>query len=247
MQFNNARVPVGRPGGGGGGGATTTGKAAVSDLSLRPVDLTMYKELPSGEVSVEEFEQYALDRLRGERFSGLGCWFGKDCKLTTHDTARTLRVWRCCCCLNCTAVLKALEEAKLRGKTDEDLKASGGVWVLSACMQRSADEPSALLLITRLQSGAVNILLCTHLSLPSSQGLVKTLMEKHMEVAAVRYWCYRCLQLLQQHVVVELTWQMLTNNSASWEASPTRALCPCRVWCRCCCRLVHCRRGGART
>lgn len=27
----------------------------------------MYKELPSGEVSVEDFEKYALDRLRGEK------------------------------------------------------------------------------------------------------------------------------------------------------------------------------------
>lgn len=31
----------------------------------------MYKEAPAGEVSVEEFEKYALDRLRGAPAAGL--------------------------------------------------------------------------------------------------------------------------------------------------------------------------------
>jgi len=55
MNIFNAKTPVTRTGG-------ATGTAA--DVK-RAVELTMYKELPSGEVSIEEFEKYALDRLRG--------------------------------------------------------------------------------------------------------------------------------------------------------------------------------------
>eukprot|EP00879_Flechtneria_rotunda_P033320 GHRR01036889.1.p1 GENE.GHRR01036889.1~~GHRR01036889.1.p1 ORF type:complete len:140 (+),score=33.38 GHRR01036889.1:519-938(+) len=47
-------------------------------------ELTMYKDKPTGEISLEEFEQYALDRLR---------------------------------------VLKAIEEAKLRSKSDDVIQA----------------------------------------------------------------------------------------------------------------------------
>lgn len=57
MQFHNHKTPIARTGG-------ATGTAA--ELK-RPLELTMYKELPTGEVSVEEFEKYALDRLRGRR------------------------------------------------------------------------------------------------------------------------------------------------------------------------------------
>lgn len=56
MNFINARTPAPRTGG-------ATGTAA--DVKGTAVELTMYKEAPSGEVSVEEFEKYALDRLRG--------------------------------------------------------------------------------------------------------------------------------------------------------------------------------------
>lgn len=59
MNFLNAKTPATR----GTGAAGTTGTAADSK---RPVELTMYRELPSGEVSMEEFEKHALDRLRGE-------------------------------------------------------------------------------------------------------------------------------------------------------------------------------------
>jgi hypothetical protein len=57
MQFHNQKTPIARTGG-------ATGTAAEFK---RPLELTMYKELPSGEVSVEDFEKYALDRLRGEK------------------------------------------------------------------------------------------------------------------------------------------------------------------------------------
>lgn len=64
MNFLNARTPAtGRTGGAG----TGTAAAAVKGL----VELTMYKEAPAGEVSVEEFEKYALDRLRGAPAAGL--------------------------------------------------------------------------------------------------------------------------------------------------------------------------------
>jgi hypothetical protein len=47
----------------GGGVAVTSSpslhvRAALSDLS-------MYRDRPTGEISLEEFESYALDRLRG--------------------------------------------------------------------------------------------------------------------------------------------------------------------------------------
>jgi hypothetical protein len=56
MNFQNVKTPATTRTGGGTG--------AAADVK-RAVELTMYKEAPSGEVSVEEFEKYALDRLRG--------------------------------------------------------------------------------------------------------------------------------------------------------------------------------------
>lgn len=56
MNFENVRTPSTRHTGAASGAA-----AAVR----RPVELSMYRELPTGEISLEEFEQYALDRLRG--------------------------------------------------------------------------------------------------------------------------------------------------------------------------------------
>ena len=61
--MNFKRTP--RPGeatpfhsGGGGGGASAHGGAGF-------VGLSMYKDPPSGDISLEEFERFALDRLRG--------------------------------------------------------------------------------------------------------------------------------------------------------------------------------------
>lgn len=34
------------------------------------LELSMYKEVPTGEISLEEFEEYALDRLRGATVAG---------------------------------------------------------------------------------------------------------------------------------------------------------------------------------
>lgn len=57
MNFENVKTPA----------TTRTGGATGTAGVKRAVELTMYKEAPSGEVSVEEFEKYALDRLRGMR------------------------------------------------------------------------------------------------------------------------------------------------------------------------------------
>ncbi|KAF6264179.1 eukaryotic and archaeal DNA primase, large subunit-domain-containing protein [Scenedesmus sp. NREL 46B-D3] len=73
MNFIN---PAPRPGLGG----TPTTHASKGPC----VELSMYKEVPTGEISLEEFEEYALDRLR---------------------------------------VLKAIEEAKLRSKSEDIIQA----------------------------------------------------------------------------------------------------------------------------
>jgi hypothetical protein len=62
MQFGNVKTPVPTRG---KGGVATTGTAAAGRGPAG--ELTMYKEPPAGEVSVEEFEKYALDRLRGKQ------------------------------------------------------------------------------------------------------------------------------------------------------------------------------------
>ena len=49
--------------------ANAVGKPKVvteSTPKRPPVTLSMYTELPEGEVSLEEFERFAMDRLRGE-------------------------------------------------------------------------------------------------------------------------------------------------------------------------------------
>ncbi|WIA15273.1 hypothetical protein OEZ85_001944 [Tetradesmus obliquus] len=61
------------------------GGTPTSQASKGPyLELSMYKEVPTGEISLEEFEEYALDRLR---------------------------------------VLKAIEEAKLRSKSEDTIQA----------------------------------------------------------------------------------------------------------------------------
>lgn len=46
------------------GSVGASGRGAEAGLRRRPPPLTMYSELPEGEVSIEEFERLALDRLR---------------------------------------------------------------------------------------------------------------------------------------------------------------------------------------
>jgi hypothetical protein len=45
---------------------STLQDAAPGSKAAR-VSLSMYGELPSGEVAIEEFERFAMDRLRGVR------------------------------------------------------------------------------------------------------------------------------------------------------------------------------------
>ncbi|KAF8060629.1 DNA primase large subunit [Scenedesmus sp. PABB004] len=66
------------------GGGTGTGTPGGPGRAGAFSELTMYKERPSGEISIEDFEKYALDRLR---------------------------------------VLKAIDEAKLRSKSDDAIQA----------------------------------------------------------------------------------------------------------------------------
>ena len=50
----------------------TSAKAAALDTVAKPqqrsirAPLSMYTEMPSGEIALEEFERFALDRLKGE-------------------------------------------------------------------------------------------------------------------------------------------------------------------------------------
>jgi hypothetical protein len=59
MNFSNSKFinTAPRPGAGG----TPTTQASKGPY----LELSMYKEVPTGEISLEEFEEYALDRLRG--------------------------------------------------------------------------------------------------------------------------------------------------------------------------------------
>lgn len=81
MQTINVKTPVPTRG---RAGAASTGTAAVGKGPAG--ELTMYKELPSGEVSVEEFEKYALDRLRGEH-APCSCSWGMGSRGGRHKGA----------------------------------------------------------------------------------------------------------------------------------------------------------------
>jgi hypothetical protein len=111
MQFHNQKTPIARTGG-------ATGTAA--ELK-RPLELTMYKELPSGEVSVEEFEKYALDRLRGKtqlmHAAEAGAQLLSCAPAAGGNEQHSTHVLTCSVAV--CAVLKAIEEAKLRGKNDD--------------------------------------------------------------------------------------------------------------------------------
>ena len=47
-------------------------KAQATKAQRSRVALSMYSDLPEGEIAIEEFERFAMDRLRGEQAAGRG-------------------------------------------------------------------------------------------------------------------------------------------------------------------------------
>ena len=123
MNFTNVKTPVSTRT---GGGVATGTAAAAAAASAKSVELTMYRQPPSGEVSVEEFEKYALDRLRGEPAfprRGRKQWLVATLRRgMLSNRCLSVLVWHACA----FAVLKAIEEAKLRSKADDDIQVSCG-------------------------------------------------------------------------------------------------------------------------
>jgi hypothetical protein len=77
-------------------GAVQSRKAAAevapAKAQLRSkVALSMYTDLPDGEIAIEEFERFAMDRLRGE----LPCWLAtcSGCGLPLCNGHLLGRVW----------------------------------------------------------------------------------------------------------------------------------------------------------
>jgi hypothetical protein len=72
MQFIGAPrtpsvLPAGATPASGGGAGGAAGGGALGKGALRSgatCDLSMYRDAPEGDISVEEFERFALDRLR---------------------------------------------------------------------------------------------------------------------------------------------------------------------------------------
>lgn len=50
---------------------TAAAAATAARASRSRVALSMYADLPDGEIAIEEFERFAMDRLRGEACSPL--------------------------------------------------------------------------------------------------------------------------------------------------------------------------------
>ena len=73
------------------------------DAATRNTLLSLYGNLPSVDISIEEFERIALERLRGELM--------EQCVLNFH---LTLALRHC-------AVLKGIEDLRLRGKKDDEI------------------------------------------------------------------------------------------------------------------------------
>jgi hypothetical protein len=118
--MHNVKTPVPARG---KGGVATTGTAVAGRGPAG--ELTMYKEPPSGEVSVEEFEKYALDRLRGKQAqSRYPCkaTHGMGSRVCARSHVRSRLSAFHCSGWSSPTVLKAIEEAKLRSKTDEDIQ-----------------------------------------------------------------------------------------------------------------------------
>jgi hypothetical protein len=93
----------------------------------------MYKEVPTGEISLEEFEEYALDRLRGATVLHLpslleeGSMKMLSMLWRAHEKQQLIApltaVWLVLLGVH-TTVLKAIEEAKLRSKSEDIIQVS---------------------------------------------------------------------------------------------------------------------------
>lgn len=122
----------------------------------------MYKDHPTGDLSLEEFEKFALDRLRSKP---LRCWhvsvtcirrgallhnrhlhaplpnlgwaarllFGLSMRKCDFDRTHFTKhpFWTMLTC----AVLKAIEEAKLRSKPDQTIQVSTRILPVNSCAQ----------------------------------------------------------------------------------------------------------------
>jgi hypothetical protein len=87
-------------------------------------ELSLYKERPAGDISLEEFEKYALDRLRSEGRPAASPGAGRSSMRSSDGRAPTAAGPRPRCppaLPPAHAVLKAIEEAKLRSKGDDVL------------------------------------------------------------------------------------------------------------------------------
>ena len=112
--------------------------AALEVDTPRPSSVTLYAEHPKGEITIEEFEICALDRLKGT--------------LSVHPACSSPCASECYCCYfaskpcrnSVRAVLKGLEDAKARGKKGEDMQ------VLPSAMAHRLSLPGAKLVPAKL-------------------------------------------------------------------------------------------------
>ena len=98
-------------------GAATAAKAARTKVAL-----SMYADLPEGEIAIEEFERFATDRLRGEAALGLGRWGSvraPGVKERMKHTAFCLPTFVC-------AVLKGIDDLKVKGFRPNQMQVAAG-------------------------------------------------------------------------------------------------------------------------
>jgi hypothetical protein len=97
--------------------------------------ISMYKEPPTGEVCIEDFERFAIDRLRGAYFSvHQACrhlsnarnspYIARCCKGsgTYKSLGAHMHCPIACESVLCAAVLKGIEDAKTKGFKGEQLQ-----------------------------------------------------------------------------------------------------------------------------
>lgn len=72
--------------------------------------LSFYQEAPHAEVTLENFEIFAMDRLRGEQLTSWAALTASNAQAPEFD-----------CKLRVLAVLKGIEDAKSRGKRVDEL------------------------------------------------------------------------------------------------------------------------------
>lgn len=83
--------------------------------------LSMYRQPPDGDITLEEFERYALDRLRGKL-----CTHGANSSCPVAPAADGGAVPY--------TVLKKIEEARLRSKSDASMQVTA--WILQPEQQQ---------------------------------------------------------------------------------------------------------------